>query len=112
MADIKTPESKILGKYICNLDEDACEMEFDCKGKLILTRDGNFTLEATYKIIDDKIEFVDIQGPKANPESGKGVYRWEKDGDKIVFTVIDDIGMGRKRYLTSQPHLLIKSFED
>lgn len=51
MASMKAPESKIRGKYICNLDEVNCVVEFDGRGNLILSRNGKFAVEATYKVI-------------------------------------------------------------
>jgi hypothetical protein len=100
---MQRPESKIKGTYVTNLKDVSYAMEFDGKGELLYSRDGELAVEATYQIVDDKIEFVDVRGPMAAPEDGKGIYYWKIAGRELSFAPIEDIGRGRKRVLSSRP---------
>ena len=98
---MKNPGEELGGKYAADLGEVRALIEFDGRGRMLLTRDGELAAEATYLITDDRIEFVDLQGPKASPEAGRGMYHWQTAGRKLIFTVIGDGASGRRRALTA-----------
>ena len=95
------PEEMLTGRYASDLDAVRLVLEFDGRGGLTITRDGVFAAEATYRIVEDRIEFVDLRGPRASQDEGRGIYRWRVDGNRLSFIEIGDGASSRRRVLTT-----------
>jgi hypothetical protein len=79
-------------------------VNFDGKGKVIVTRAGREVVEGTYKVNKDEIDFTDEKGPFAGEGDAKtGTYKWKLEGAQLTFTKVKDESEGRSRILTAGP---------
>jgi hypothetical protein len=91
------------GKFATMAGNDKYVMDFDGKGTVTVTRNGQLGVEATYKVDKDQIEFKDVKGPIADPNGPAGKYKWKLEGKKLSFTKIEDASAGRAAALTGGP---------
>jgi hypothetical protein len=75
-------------------------INFDGKGKLTVSRDGEEMVTCDYKVTKDQIEFSNESGPKGNADAKPGTYKWKLDGKKLTFTKIKDDQGGRSEAIT------------
>jgi hypothetical protein len=77
-------------------------IKFEDKGKLTVLRGGRVVVEGTYKATDTEVTLTDEKGPFAAKEEADktGKYKWQRDGGKLTFTLVDDKSKGRELLLT------------
>ena len=84
------------GRYFLIFQEDGHYVVKD--------NNDNISSEGSYVAEGDQIALTDVSGPVACSGAAKtGKYKWNLDGDKLTFTVVDDKCEGRKGALTAQP---------
>ncbi len=87
------------------------DLTFDGKGQFEVLQNGTEGVVGAYKVTKDKIEFMDKNGPLAEP--GKvGSYTWKLEGKSLLFTKVSDNAEGRSQALTGGPWEMKKSGEE
>ena len=85
------------GFFIYTVGDASPLEEFAGQGRATATLDGQVIVVSTYKVIDDVIEVVDVDGPYAYPEGGVGKYKWSLNGKVLSFLLIEDNNTARKK---------------
>jgi hypothetical protein len=93
------------GFFIYKVGDASPLVEFDGQGKATATLDGQVIVVATYKVIGDVIEILDVEGPYAYPEGGLGKYKWSLNGKVLSFSLIEDNNTPRKKGF-AQPFIM------
>ncbi len=75
---------------------------FEKGGAFRVKHSSGAGVTGTYKLSGDRIEFADQEGEFMCQDSD-GKYTWKVDGDRLIFSVVDDPCDGRKQALTSKP---------
>jgi hypothetical protein len=78
-------EGKLKGQYVAKVGGVQYFLDFDGKGKYVLTKQGtggepNKSHPGTYKLVKDRIDFTD----KGDTQVGK--YRWKLEKKNLTFT--------------------------
>ena len=93
------------GFFIYKVGDSSPLVEFDGQGKATATLDGQVIVVATYKVIGDVIEILDVEGSYAYPEGGLGKYKWSLNGKVLSFSLIEDNNTPRKKGF-AQPFIM------
>jgi hypothetical protein len=76
-------------------------LKFGDKQKFVLSgADGKTLVGGTYKVMNDRIEFTDKNGPFASKDAKPGKYKWQLTDGKLNFTRVEDDSEGRAKGIT------------
>jgi hypothetical protein len=90
------------GTFTASLQKD-WSIKFEGAGKFTVIRGGKAVVEGTYKATETELSLTDEKGPFAAKEDAAktGKYKWNLDGGKLKFTLVEDKSKGRELLLTS-----------
>lgn len=86
-----------IGHFMYTVGDDSPVVEFDAHGMATATLDGKVIVVATYVVIGNVIEVVDVEGDYAYPEGGLGRYTWSLNGRTLSFSLIEDGNPPRRK---------------
>ncbi|MGH9844632.1 MAG: hypothetical protein ACREEM_38420 [Blastocatellia bacterium] len=96
-SDFPIPPDYLIGKQ---------EITFSKENRYRLTKDGELAVEGRHASTAERVVFTDEKGPFScarMPGGATGTYKWKLDGNKLIFTAVEDKCLGRKVSLTARP---------
>ena len=96
-SDFPIPPDYLIGKYETTYTKD---------NRYRVVKDGELAVEGRYTLTEERFVLTDEKGPVSCariPGWATGTYKWKLDGNKLIFTAVEDKCPGRKVGLTARP---------
>jgi hypothetical protein len=85
------------GTFTYTIGDASPVVEIHRHGKMILNLEGQVSVTAAYRAIGDVLEVTDEGGPYAIPEFGAGRHTWNRAGNTLTFSTIEETCRSRAK---------------